>query len=497
MVFGAPAIKAAAAAAHEDEEETPGVSGSTMVFGGSPLAGVKVPPPKAPPAARAPPVVFAKPAPSATKTPAGAFAAKAEPALGGAADPGPAGSTMVFGVAPVKRAPNAAPAPLLAQKAPEPVAAPLVRPADRVASVPDPEPAPEPSAQPASQPAVAVAGRHPDPDQAEPSGDVETTADLDEPDSGGGDVSVSPDLADADAGGAAPGPEAPKGPPKSLLIGVFVLAAILVLALAGVMVMKKLSARPPSPESLQALAQAREAIDRDTLSSLAFALKATQQAIVDSPKSTFSEGRALQAEVEIAWADALADQGNLAEKASQDAADDAKRQELQSAAEKLRADSKTHLKSALEELKSAYKIDPKSPELALAYLSYFRAQGSAGEFGRWSKKAADAQADGAAIALQDALRLLGEDDGAEKALPKLDQAAKASPKSARLQYRLAQALELAKKEQPEVAKALQRTLDLSPQHERAKARLEAIVAAQKAAAAAAAAAGQGDAGSKK
>ena len=74
-------------------------------------------------------------------------------------------------------------------------------------------------------------------------------------------------------------------------------------------------------------------------------------------------------------------------------------------------------------------------------------------------------------ALIEGLALLQEDDGADKALPKLKTALAGSPQSARIHYRLALA-HLALKDEASARAELKETLRLSPQHERAQALLE-------------------------
>jgi thioredoxin-like negative regulator of GroEL len=72
--------------------------------------------------------------------------------------------------------------------------------------------------------------------------------------------------------------------------------------------------------------------------------------------------------------------------------------------------------------------------------------------------------------------LAQEEDGSEKAVPKLKAALAAAPQSARIHFRLATAL-ASMKNTDEAQKELKQVLQLSPQHERAKLLMEQLAAA--------------------
>jgi Tfp pilus assembly protein PilF len=81
------------------------------------------------------------------------------------------------------------------------------------------------------------------------------------------------------------------------------------------------------------------------------------------------------------------------------------------------------------------------------------------------------KADDARVALVQGMALLQEEDGAEKAIPKLKAALAANPQSARLHFRLALAYQ-AMKDDANASTELKETMKLSPQHERAKLAME-------------------------
>ena len=200
-------------------------------------------------------------------------------------------------------------------------------------------------------------------------------------------------------------------------------------------------------------------------------------AIEAAPKSPFGEAHAVKAEIEIAWSEALTEESALLEDKAQRADDDKVKTEATAASEKAKADAKVHLKAALEATQAGYKADPKSPELTLALANYYRVTKSNSNFNKQLKKAAELKADEGKVALVEGLKLLGDDDGAEKALPKLKTALAAYAGSARVEYRVAKAY-LALKNDAEALKALQETLKLSGSHERAQAALAELQAAQ-------------------
>ena len=83
------------------------------------------------------------------------------------------------------------------------------------------------------------------------------------------------------------------------------------------------------------------------------------------------------------------------------------------------------------------------------------------------KSAQALKAEDARVALVQGLALAQEEEGAEKAIPRLKAALAASPQSARIHFRMAMAYQ-AMKDDANAAAELKETLKLSPQHERAK-----------------------------
>jgi hypothetical protein len=417
MVFGqAPVAKPAAPAAKPAAKGEPD-AGATMVFGQSPIA-----PPKAAP-------VAAKPAaPAMTKTPATAVKPPA---------------------------PAAKPAPV---QEPEPVATPEpeAAPAEEAAAAPE-EAAPAPAPAEEAEPAVAGPSDH---------GEGEAMAESTDESDAASDSGV-------EAEGAEPAPEEgafDKAPPKGLLIGVGAAVVLAIVSVGVVVAMKKLGHHPPPQAAVEALAAAQAEADKDTLASLAAAETKTHDAIdAAGPKSHFPEATAALGRMEVQWADALNDQAVLLAAKN---ADDAQVPKLQETA-------KAKLKAAFDTLSPAIKADPKAPDLALALADYYRAQKSNSYMNKFIRSSG-AKADDPRVALVQALAAAQEDDGAEKAIPKLKAALAASPQSARLHFRLAE--EYAQmKDDANTRAELQQTLKLSPQHERAKLLQEQLGPAQTAA----------------
>jgi len=85
------------------------------------------------------------------------------------------------------------------------------------------------------------------------------------------------------------------------------------------------------------------------------------------------------------------------------------------------------------------------------------------------------EADDARLALIQGMAMAQEDDGAEKAIPRLKAALAASPQSARIHFRLALAYQ-AMKDDANASTELKETPKASPQHERAKLAGEAATA---------------------
>lgn len=405
MVFGQSPAKPAAPAAAKPAPKGDPDAGATMVFGQSPLAK-----PAAAPAAKAP---------GMSKTPA----------------------TAVKPPAPSKPAPAPEPEP-------EPLAAAEPEAAPEEATAPGAEEAPQADAaaesgEPVAEPSVAAAGDHGEGEEM-----PDTTGESEEPAGG------------VEAEGAEPAGEEgafDKAPPKGLLIGVAAGVAVLVLLVIGLLVMKKMGHHPPPQAAIDALTAAQTEADKDTLASLANAEKATHDAIDQAgPKAYFPQATAQLARIEVQWADALNDQAALLTAKN---ADDANAPKLQESA-------KAKLKAAFDALTPAWKADAKSSDLALALSDYYRAQKSNSNMNKFIRLSA-AKPDDPRVALVQALAAAQEDDGAEKAVPKLKAVLAASPQSARLHFRLAE--EYAQlKDDANTRAELAQTIKLSPQHERAK-----------------------------
>jgi len=264
-----------------------------------------------------------------------------------------------------------------------------------------------------------------------------------------------------DADEAAPEPGTfDKAPPRGLLIGVAAGLALLLLIGGGLVAYRKLARRPPPPAAVEALATAQADADKDTLPSIEGAESKARDAVeVAGPRARFPEATATLARVEIQWADAFNDQAaQLADRS----ADEARAAQLQ-------AQAKAKLKSAYDRLAPALKANKDSPDLQLAFADYYRAQRLPSSMNRYLANVKDDPR--AALIL--GMAAAQEEDGAPNAIPLLKAALATSPRSARVSYRLAVA-HLAAKDEAAARAALQETLRLSPQHERAKALLEQI-----------------------
>jgi predicted Zn finger-like uncharacterized protein len=475
---------------------------STMVFGQSPVAPKPVMPAAAKPPAPKPAPAAAKPAPPAAapvdegagrtmmfqtgnlKSTSPGAKAKPEPAGGAAAilgqpaavaaRPSPAakpaaraaepesGATMVFGQSPVAPAKSAMPAASKPAGAMMFGASPaLAKPATPAKPMPAPAPEPEPAAEPEPHAAEAE-----EPAQ-EPSSEAETdeSAHAEAPaEEAASDSGVQAEGAEeADERGPEPKESTfDKAPPKGLLIGLIAGFAVLFLAGGALVLWKKLGKHAPPPAAVETLTAAQADADKDTLASIASAEGKAKDALeVAGGKSNFPQGAATLARIEIQWADALNDQANaLAVKN----ADDPKVAELQ-------AQAKAKLKAAFDGISPALKADPKSPDLQLALADYYRAQRSGSNMNKALKVSQALKADDARVALVQGMALLQEEDGAEKAIPKLKAALAANPQSARLHFRLALAYQ-AMKDDANASTELKETMKLSPQHERAKLAME-------------------------
>ena len=410
--FGQSPAKAAPAAKPAGKGAEP-ASSSTMVFGQSPLAKPAV----AMPAAKA--------APTAAKP---------------AARDDSAGSTIMFGASPALAKPAAAPA----RPAPAPIPAPE----------PEPEAPEEPAQEMAAEPAHDEQAAH----EATPAGEAASDSGVE---AEGSEESTEVERP-ADQGAF------DKAPPKGLLIGM--LGGIVVLALAGgaLVAVKKLGKHPPPPAAVETLGSAQTEADKDTLASIASAEGKARDAIDVAGKSYFPEANATLARIEVQWADAFNDQAALVAAKGADGSE-AKAAELQ-------AQAKAKLKAAFEALSPALKADPKSPDLQVSLADYYRAQRSNSNMNKALKSAQALKADDARVSLVQGMAMAQEEDGAEKAIPKLKAALAASPNSARVHFRLALAYQ-AMKDDANASAELKQVLNLSPQHERAKLLMETTASA--------------------
>jgi len=418
-------------------------AGRTMMFQTGNLKPASVAPKKPAPPARST-VVFSQPAARpAAQTPAGpvpgAPAASAQPAPPASAKAvvSVARSTLKFG--PPRTAPSSPPAVAIPAPPPQPTL-----------SEGEVEPVPTLPAVPFELEHSAV-GAGQETGAAESAGAAQAPPGAEPPE----------EAAEGEADEAAPEPGTfDKAPPRGLLIGVAAGLALL-LVIGGVLVAyRKLALRPPPPAAVEALATAQADADKDTLASLASAESKARDAVdVAGPRARFPEATAALARVEIQWADAFNDQAaQLAERS----ADDARAAQLQ-------AQAKAKLKSAYDRLAPALKANKDSPDLQLAFADYYRAQRLPSSMNRYLANVKDDPR--AALIL--GMAATQEEEGAPKAIPLLKAALATSPRSARVNYRLAVA-HLAAKDESAARADLQETLRLSPQHERAKALLEQI-----------------------
>jgi tetratricopeptide (TPR) repeat protein len=372
----------------------------------------------------------------------------AKPAIGKPSEN--AASTMMFAASPGAAAKAAAKAAPQAEPEPEPEA-----PAESEETPADGNP-----------PAGMAAGGHDTVPEAE--GDVEG----EEP----SDSGVEAEGAEEELPPEKPG-AFDKAPPKGLLIGVGAGIAAVVLAIVAVVLVKKLGKHAPPPQAIEALTAATAAADKDTLASIAEADSKVKEALdLAGPRSYFPQATATLAIIEIQWADALNDQAALwtdrGNKAAE-AGNDARKAEADTKAAELAGQAKPHLKSAFETVVPALKQDDKSPELKLALADYYRAQRSNSNMNRELKKAQARKAEPTGVALVQGMAAAQEEDGAEKALPRLKDALAANPRSARIHFRMAMAY-LQQKDDANALKELKETLKLSPQHERAKMAMELL-----------------------
>ena len=251
-----------------------------------------------------------------------------------------------------------------------------------------------------------------------------------------------------------------RAPPRALLIGVAAGLVLLLAAGGGLIAYRKLGRRAPPAAAVETLSVAQADAEKDSLASIASAEAKARDALeVAGPRARFPEAIAALALIEIQWADALTDQ---ATRIADRNADDPRAAQLQSQA-------KAKVKAAFDLLSPAAKTNAGSPDIQLGFADYYRAKRLPSSMSRYLK---DVKDDPRAMLIE-GLALLQEDDGAEKALPKLKAALVASPRSARIHYRIALA-HLALKDEASARAEMKETLRLSPQHERAQALLEQL-----------------------
>jgi len=413
----------------EPKPAADGEVGSTMIF--------------APPNAQPKPVV------PVAKTPA-----KAVPAL----SEENAGSTMMFGTAP------------LAKDANTPATA--VRPP--TASDPGP---PVEAAKPdlaqdgleAQELAAATGG------PTGPGSDPREEPAADHPDS-------TQETSSIEAEGAEDAPAAPgrfdKAPPKGLLIGVGAGLALVLLVGGGLVLKRRIGQHPPPQAALDSMVAAQAEADKDSLASISSAEAKAKEALDQAgPKAKFSEGVATFAGIEIQFADALTDESKQFGDQSAKETDEKKKADEDAKSADLSKQADAKLKIAFDALAPALKADRNSPDLQLAFADFYRAKLSSSNMNKFMKAAQANNADAARISFIQGAAAAQEDEGAERAIPKLKEAATANPQSARVHFRLALAY-LAMKDEANAAAELKTTLKLSPQHERAKVTLDGLPSAE-------------------
>ncbi|MFL5458822.1 MAG: zinc-ribbon domain-containing protein [Myxococcales bacterium] len=264
------------------------------------------------------------------------------------------------------------------------------------------------------------------------------------------------------------------GPPRALVVGtVAVLVGLLVVV--GALVVWKKGHRSPPRAAVEALERAKAAAEKDSLAALAEAETQATSAI-DAARSGFPAAYAELAEIDVAWADALSDEASYwndrATFASR-AGDERARQDADGKASARQDEAKGRLRQAFEAAIAGTRVDPRSKDAAVALADYYRAAGSRTNMELELKKATDLGADPARISFVQGADLLGQDDGAQRAIEKLMAAASGAPASARSRFRLALAY-LKAQRTSEARKELEETLRLSPAHERAKLTLESL-----------------------
>ena len=251
-----------------------------------------------------------------------------------------------------------------------------------------------------------------------------------------------------------------RAPPRGLIIGVAAGLALLLVVGAGLVAYRRLAPRAPPPAATETLASAEADAEKDSLASIASAETKARDALeVAGLRVRFPQATATLARIEIQWADALNDQ---ASRIGEKNAEDPRVAQLQTQA-------KARVKSAFDLLSPAVKANADSQDLQLAFADYYRARRLPSSMNRYLKDVKDESR----AALIQGLALAQEDDGAEKAVPKLKAALAANPQSARIHYRLA-VVHHALKDETSARAELKEALRLSPKHERAQALLEQV-----------------------
>jgi len=251
-----------------------------------------------------------------------------------------------------------------------------------------------------------------------------------------------------------------RAPPRGLIIGVAAGLALLLVVGAGLVAYRRLAPRAPPPAATETLASAEADAEKDSLASIASAETKARDALeVAGLRVRFPQATATLARIEIQWADALNDQ---ASRIGEKNAEDPRVAQLQTQA-------KARVKSAFDLLSPAVKANADSQDLQLAFADYYRAKRLPSSMNRYLKDVKDESR----AALIQGLALAQEDDGAEKAVPKLKAALAANPQSARIHYRLA-VVHHALKDETSARAELKEALRLSPKHERAQALLEQV-----------------------
>ncbi|HWE24793.1 MAG TPA: hypothetical protein VG496_12725, partial [Myxococcales bacterium] len=268
-----------------------------------------------------------------------------------------------------------------------------------------------------------------------------------------------------------------RGPPRAAIVAVAAAIGV-VFVLAGVVAAKKLGRRGPSPAALEQLAEAQLLADKDAIPALGEAEAQANAALLAAGDARFPQAYATVSQIQVAWADALADQawfwGETANRVGAQG-DDRKKGEAEAKAIALQDAAKSRLKAAFEAAAAGNKADAKSPDVALALADYYRAAHSRVNLARELKRAALLNVDPGRIAFIEGAELASREDGGPKAVERFKVALTSSPRSARIHFRLAMAY-LAMHQDGDAKKELLETLRLSPQHERAKLVMELLTA---------------------